>query len=150
MGRSHVSDIQKNMSKIVLAPPGPPTPAQTRAPIICIFREEYGYVKVKVSSFVSNIIRIRFPPTMLLHKTGVVFLSVMLPELDFLRQVKYYTLKLCSANSQGWPGRRASSNKGYSIDAPISKVVLLVMVVMMMMNHGASSMSTKSTSLETY
>ena len=46
------------------------------APIICISGEEYGYVKVKVSSFVSNGVRIRFPPTMLLHKAGMVFLSI--------------------------------------------------------------------------
>ena len=30
-----------------------------------------------------------------------------------------------AANSQGWHGRRASSHKGYSIDAPISKVVFI-------------------------
>ena len=31
---------------------------------------------------------------------------------------------MAAANSQGWHGRRASSHKGYSIDAPISKVFL--------------------------
>ena len=67
------------MSEFVLAPP-----PKMRAPIICIFREEYGYVKVKVSSFVSNSVRIRFPPTMLLHKAGMVFLSVMLAEARFI------------------------------------------------------------------
>jgi len=34
---------------------------------------------------------------------------------------------ISEANSQGWPGRRASSNKGYSIDAPISKVISLIL-----------------------
>jgi len=32
-----------------------------------------------------------------------------------------------AANSQGWHGRRASSHKGYSIDAPISKVISLIL-----------------------
>ena len=33
---------------------------------------------------------------------------------------------MAAANSQGWHGRRASSHKGYSIDAPISKVFLSI------------------------
>ena len=38
---------------------------------------------------------------------------------------------IVAANSQGWQ-RRASSHKGYSIDAPISKVILRVMTMMIM------------------
>ena len=68
------SDMTWHSEKYVWIRTSPPP--KMRAPIICIFREEYGYVKVKVSSFVSNSVRIRFPPTMLLHKAGMVFLSI--------------------------------------------------------------------------
>ena len=40
-------------------------------------------------------------------------------------------IMIAAANSQGWQ-RRASSHKGYSIDAPISKVILRAITMMTM------------------